>query len=145
MKRELYIKSPIHAHEQNGLIERKYRHMFQTRLTMIVHVNVPLKLWVEFSKQLCTLSTSYHQFLYKMVLLFFFFRLYKRHPDYSYLCVFRYKSFPYLRNYGDRKFSEKTYPSVFLRYSFHHKGYVCYHPNIYIKKKKDIYFKIFSF
>lgn len=33
--------------EQNGLVERKHRHIMETTLTKLFHANVPLKFWVD--------------------------------------------------------------------------------------------------
>lgn len=33
--------------EQNGLAERKHRHIVETELTLLFHANVPLILWVD--------------------------------------------------------------------------------------------------
>ena len=33
--------------EQNGVVERKHRHISETTLTMMFHAKIPLSLWVE--------------------------------------------------------------------------------------------------
>lgn len=57
-----------------------------------------------------------------------FFKLFKRHPNYSILKIFGCRCFPYLRDWTCSKFSPKSYPRVFISYSSIQKGFRCYHP-----------------
>jgi len=36
-----------HTHQQNGSIERKYRHMFEVGLSLLAHVSMPQSFWAE--------------------------------------------------------------------------------------------------
>jgi transposase InsO family protein len=36
-----------HTHQQNGSVERKYRHIVETGLVLLAHASVPLKFWDE--------------------------------------------------------------------------------------------------
>jgi transposase InsO family protein len=36
-----------HTHQQNGSVERKYRHIVETGLALLAHASVPLKFWDE--------------------------------------------------------------------------------------------------
>jgi hypothetical protein len=39
--------SCLHTHQQNGVAERKHRHIVQMCLTLLAHVSMPLKYWDE--------------------------------------------------------------------------------------------------
>lgn len=56
--------------------------------------------------------------------------LHGKDPDYSSLRTFGCQCFPYLRAYGNNKFSPKSLPCVFIGYSQFHKGYRCLYPPI---------------
>jgi histone deacetylase 1/2 len=34
-----------HAHQQNGVIERKHRHIVEVGLSLLAHASMPLKFW----------------------------------------------------------------------------------------------------
>lgn len=36
-------RSYLHTHEQNGLIERKQRHLIENGLSLLTHASMPLK------------------------------------------------------------------------------------------------------
>jgi RAB protein geranylgeranyltransferase component A len=36
-----------HAHQQNGVVEHKYRHIIEMGLALLVHASMPLKYWDE--------------------------------------------------------------------------------------------------
>jgi histone deacetylase 1/2 len=41
-----HISCP-HAHQQNGPVEQKHRHIVEVGLTLLAHANMPLKFWDE--------------------------------------------------------------------------------------------------
>lgn len=128
---ELHVSCPG-TPEQNGIAERKHRHIVETGLTMMFHANIPLPLWVEtfltavYLINRLPLSTLNNESPY--------FKLFKRHPQYNGLRVIGCQCFPSLRHQGRNKFSAKTYPCVFIGYSPTHKGYRCLDP-----KTKRVY------
>ncbi|PNY13707.1 putative copia-type protein, partial [Trifolium pratense] len=128
---ELHVSCPG-TPEQNGTAERKHRHIVEIGLTMMFHANIPLPLWVEvfltavYLINRLPLSTLNNETPY--------FKLFKRHPQYSGLRVIGCQCFPSLRYQGKNKFSAKTYPCVFIGYSPMHKGYRCLDP-----KTKRVY------
>lgn len=66
-----------------------------------------------------------------------FFKLYERQPNYTFLRIFGCRCFPYLIKYDTNKFSKKTYPCIFIRYSSNHMGYRCLDPvsiKVYISR-----------
>nr|CAN83877.1 hypothetical protein VITISV_014760 [Vitis vinifera] len=108
---------------QNGIAERKHRHVIETGLTLMFHARVPLSLWVEaFStvvfliNRLPSLSLA-GKTPYEL--------LFGKQPDYSMPRTFGCLCFPYLRDYSPNKLSPKSTPYVFLGYSTLHKGFQC--------------------
>lgn len=82
----LHHYSCPHTPQQNGLAERKHRHIADIGRTLLLTAQVPLNLWPE---ALCIavylinhLPTSVIQWVSP------FFKLYGKHPDYSLLRTF---------------------------------------------------------
>ncbi|GAB2285419.1 hypothetical protein Dimus_039704 [Dionaea muscipula] len=108
---------------QNGLAERKHRHITETGLTMMFHSHAPLLLWVESFSTTCYLinrlpspvlsGKSPHELLYGKLL------------TYSLLRTFGCLCFPFLRDYMPHKLTPRSLPCVFLGYSPLHKGFRC--------------------
>ena len=67
--------------QQNGVAERKHRHIVETLLTISFHTNMPLSLWVEVFSIVVYLINR----LPSLVLLNEnpYQKLYKRNPDYN--------------------------------------------------------------
>ena len=108
---------------QNGIAERKHRHVTETGLTLMFHARVLLSLWVEaFSTAVFLINRLPSPSLagktpYEL--------LFGKQPDYSMLRTFGCLCFPYLRDYSPNKLSPKSTPCVFLGYSTLHKGFRC--------------------
>ena len=121
--------------KQNGVIERKHRHIIETSLTMLFHANLPLTLWVDVFLSTMYLinclpsttlknDTPYH-------------KMHKRHPNYKGLWVIGCHYFSTLKHQGGDKFTRKKYPCVFIGYSPQHEGYRCLDPitrRVYISR-----------
>ncbi|KAE8667725.1 hypothetical protein F3Y22_tig00112383pilonHSYRG00494 [Hibiscus syriacus] len=110
-----------HTSEQNGVVERKHRHIIESALVLMAQASILFKFW---SYAVCTavhlinrLPTSILQDRspYEM--------LYTKKPDYNYLRVFGCCCFPHLRPYNNHKLSYRSSQCVFLGYSTQHKGY----------------------
>ena len=109
--------------EQNGLAERKHRHLTELGLSMMFHSHLPLNRWVEafytasyignFLPGLSKGSKSPAELLLKSK------------PDYSHLRVFGSACYPYLRPVADHKLEPRSLKCVFLGYSPNYKGYRC--------------------
>ncbi|CAN7140793.1 unnamed protein product, partial [Brassica rapa subsp. narinosa] len=116
-----------HTPQQNGLSERKHRHLTELGMTMMFHGKVPQQLWVEAfftanflinllpSKVLKDSKSPFEV-------------LHSKAPLYTALRVFGCKCFPYLRPYMSNKMDPKSLMCVFVGYNEKYKGYRCYYP-----------------
>ncbi|GMI67117.1 hypothetical protein HRI_000381000 [Hibiscus trionum] len=108
---------------QNGVIERKHRHIIDTTLTLLANASVPFQYWSFAALSAVYLinrlpsdnlgAVSPHE------------KLYGKKPDYQFLRVFGSQCFPCLRDYNRHKFEYRTKPCVFLGYSPKYRGYQC--------------------
>jgi hypothetical protein len=142
--------SPItfhaHTHQQNGIIERKHRHIVDTGLTLLAQSNMPLRFWDAAFQTACYLinrmptrtiqsDTPIH-------------RLLGTKPDYSILHIFGCACWPNLRPYNLRKLTFRTRQCVFLGYSSSHKGYKCFDRTtgqVYISRDVNFDENVFPF
>lgn len=116
-----------HTPQQNGLSERKHRHITELGLTMMYQSNVPQQLWVEAFFSAAFLGNL----LPSSVLpanVSPYEKLHGKPPTYSSLRVFGCKCFPYLRPYMSNKLDPKSLPCVFVGYNEKYKGYRCLYP-----------------
>ncbi|CAL9000116.1 unnamed protein product [Prunus brigantina] len=116
-----------HTPQQNGLAERKHRHIATMISTLLTTSHTPHNLWVKAALTAVHLinllptpnlqwDTPYN-------------RLFQHPPSYSHLRVFGCSCFPYLGPYTEHKLTNRTLECVFLGYNSHHKGYRCLHPS----------------
>lgn len=125
-----------HTPQQNGLSERKHRHITELGITMMYCSKVPQQLWVEafftatFLSNLLPLSVlADNKGSYEA--------LHGSAPVYSSLRIFGCKCYPYLRPYMHDKLDPKSLVCVFLGYNEKYKGYRCYYPptgKVYISR-----------
>jgi hypothetical protein len=111
------------THQQNGVVERKHRHIVEVGLSLLAHTHMSLKYWDEAFATAAYLinRTPSHVIDGQTPLL----KLSCATPDYSQLRVFRCACCPNLRLYNARKLSFWSTRCVFLGYSNLHKGYKC--------------------
>lgn len=112
--------------QQNGIAERKHRHLTELGLAMLFQSKTPLKYWVEafHSENFITNllpSASLNQKSPSEILL-------KNKPDYSFLRVFGAACYPCLRPFAQHKFEPRSLQCVFLGYHAQYKGYRCLYP-----------------
>ena len=115
-----------HTPQQNGLAERKHRHLTELGLSMLFQSHTPLKYWVEafysanFISNIIP-STTLKQKSPSEI-------LFKQPPDYSFLQVFGSAFYPCLRPFTQHKFEPRSLHCVFLGYHPQYKGYRCLYP-----------------
>ncbi|CAL9022675.1 unnamed protein product, partial [Prunus brigantina] len=119
-----------HTPQQNGLAERKNRHLIETAITLLTAAHISGSFWFHAtahaaylinrmpSKSLSSQSPYY--------------RLYGRVPDITHIKVFGTAVYPYLRPYNVHKLEPRTAPCVFLGYAQGYKGVICY--NLHTRK-----------
>ncbi|KAG8087751.1 hypothetical protein GUJ93_ZPchr0010g8326 [Zizania palustris] len=135
-----------HTSQQNGVAERKHRHLVETGLALLAQSSIPLRFWDEAFLSACYLinrmpsRVTHAQSPIE--------RLFKKPVDYSLLRVFGCACWPYLRPYRSRKIEFRSTRCVFLGYSGKHKGYKCLHiptGRIYISRDVTFDERIFPF
>jgi hypothetical protein len=110
--------------QQNGMAERKNRHLLDVTRTLLLQASVPSQFWVEALSTVVFLINR----LPSTVIDFDspFFRLFKTHPDYSYLHTFGCVCFVHLPQFERNKLGAQSIQCAFMGYSNSHKGFVCY-------------------
>ncbi|KAD4179956.1 hypothetical protein E3N88_28547 [Mikania micrantha] len=122
----IHRRSCPYTSEQNGIIERRHRHVVETGLTLLAQSHLPQR---------------FRQFAFETAVYLInrlpsrvssnkspFEHLFKIQPNYSFLRVFGCQCFPYLRPYNHHKMDFRSTPCVFIGYSPIHHGYRCFDP-----------------
>lgn len=127
-----------HTHHQNGVVERKHRHIVDLGLTLLSQASLPLTYWdyafptaVFLINRLPSAAIQF-QVPYSM--------LFHTTPDYKFLRVFGCACFPLLRPYHSHKLDFRSQECLFLGYSTSHKGYKCLSPCGKLYISKDVLF-----
>ena len=114
-----------HTHAQNGLAERKHRHVVETGLTLMAQASLPTTFWVEaFETSVYLINRMPTPILRNSSP---YEKLFKQLPDYSFLRTFGCTCYPNLKPYSANKLQPRALRCVFLGYSDSHKGYKCLH------------------
>lgn len=107
--------------QQNGIVERKIRHITETGRALMIQSGFPETFWAEFYatavyliNRLPTAVLS-NQSPYSV--------MHNRLSDYDFLKTFGCRCFPLLTHFRKNKLQPKTLPCVFIGYSDRHKGY----------------------
>lgn len=121
--------------QQNGIAERKHRHLVELGLTMMFHSHTPLHFWVEafftasFLGNILPSSVLENRSPFEV--------LFSQKPNYSMLRVFGSACYPCLRPLTAHKFDPRSLQCVFLGYNPQYKGYRCLYPptgRVYISR-----------
>ncbi|KAI0511944.1 hypothetical protein KFK09_012578 [Dendrobium nobile] len=97
---------------QNGVAERKHRHIVETMRSILLDANLPTKLWVEVMNASVYLINRLpsralmNQSPYQI--------LYQKPPAYNHLKIFGCLCYPWLRPYSASKLSPFSIPCVFI-------------------------------
>ncbi|PKU63401.1 Retrovirus-related Pol polyprotein from transposon TNT 1-94 [Dendrobium catenatum] len=112
--------------EQNGVVERKHRHIIETTRTLLNTASVPYMYWPDAAltaayliNRLPSPNTNQHT-PFEM--------LHKSKPNYTRLRVFGCACFPLSPPHSHHKLQNKSKLSIFLGYSDTYKGYKCLDP-----------------
>jgi hypothetical protein len=107
--------------EQNGISERKHRHITETGLTLLAQSHLPSTYWVDafltavyLINRLPTPVLDHHSPYFKLL---------HKHPDYSLLKIFGCACYPLLRPYTPHKLAFRSTRCIFLGYSSTQKGF----------------------
>ena len=121
--------------QQNGVVERKHRHIVAIGLCLLAQSRLPSSFWVEaFSTAVFLINRLPTPQLDNLSP---YEKLLHRPPDYKFLKSFGCACFPYMVPYNKHKLSFKSIPCVFIGYDDHYKGYRCLDPfsgRIYISR-----------
>ncbi|QHO14032.1 Retrovirus-related Pol polyprotein [Arachis hypogaea] len=123
----LHQSSCPHTPQQNGVAERKHRHLIETARTLLLHTHVPLKFWGEAVLTACYLinrmpsSVLQNQVPHSI--------LFPHEHIFSLpLRVFGCTCFIHDLTPGKDKLTARSIQCVFLGYTRFQKGYRCYSP-----------------
>ncbi|CAL8150564.1 unnamed protein product [Prunus armeniaca] len=119
----IFQHSCVYTPQQNGVVERKHRHILETARALKLQANLPSKFWGE-----CVLTAVHLINRFPTPLLSFhtpFERLYSKTPSFSHLRVFG--CLAYATNvHVTHKFAPRAIPSVFLGYPLGQKAFKLY-------------------
>ncbi|GJZ90439.1 putative RNA-directed DNA polymerase [Tanacetum coccineum] len=110
-----------HTPQQNGVVERKHRHLLETARALMFDANLPKQFWGE-----CILTAAYviNRLPSKVIKNKTPFELlFNQKPDYEFLRVFGCLAYFTNTNTKGDKFEERGKPRVFLGYLSGTKGY----------------------
>ncbi|PKU77855.1 Retrovirus-related Pol polyprotein from transposon TNT 1-94 [Dendrobium catenatum] len=110
--------------EQNGVAERKHRHLLETTRTLLYTASVPTSFWPDavltatyLINRMPSPNTS-NKSPYEL--------LHQRQPEYAHLRTFGCACFPLIPASNRNKFQPTSHLCVFLGYSEKYKGYKCF-------------------
>ena len=124
----LHQKSCSYTPEQNGVVERKHRHLVETGLTLLVQSKLPLSLWLEAFTTVVFLINRMPIVANGSISPFQL--MFNKPPDYFIFRPFGCRCFPWLRPYNSNKLQFRSIECIFLGYCQNKKGYKCWHPFI---------------
>jgi hypothetical protein len=112
-----------YTHEQNGIAERKIRHLVDTGLTLLSHASLPLKFWGYAFEVAVSLLNNLPTTALKNASPFL--KLFRHPPSLMDIKPFGCAIFPFLRPYNKHKFAFRSAPCVYLGCSPSHSAFRC--------------------
>ena len=123
----LHQSSCAHIPQQNGVAERKNRHLIENARTLLLHYHVPFRFWGTLFLQLVISLIVCPHLCYLLKFLMPFFSLTKLFISFL-LVSLVVLAFVHILTPGRDKLSAKATKCIFLGYSRFQKGYHCYSP-----------------
>jgi hypothetical protein len=115
-----------HTSQQNGIAERKHRHVMEMGLTLLAQSGLSPRYWVDaFLTSIYLINRLPSPVLQQESP---FSKLFHHPPDYSTLRTFGCLCYPLLRPYATHKLSFRSKPCIFIGYGSNQKGYRCLDP-----------------
>ncbi|CAH9126696.1 unnamed protein product [Cuscuta epithymum] len=141
-----FRKSCPDTPQQNGVAERKHRHLLELTRTMLLEASIPSQFWVD-----AIFTAAYiinrlpspllgHSSPYE--------RLFQKSPDYAFMRVFGCSCFPNISASSANKLSARSVHCVFIGYASGYKGYRCLEPKsgrVYVSRHVRFFENIFPF
>jgi transposase InsO family protein len=112
-----------YSSEQNGISERKHRHITETGLSLLAQSGLSSTYWVDAFLTATYLINRMPTTVLGNISLFF--KLFQKHPNYSFLKTFGCACYPLLRPYTSHKLNFRSKKCVLIGYSSTQKGYRC--------------------
>ncbi|CAH9085932.1 unnamed protein product [Cuscuta europaea] len=140
----LFRKSCPNTPAQNGVAERKHKHLLELTRTLLIDSSIPSTFWVNalytatfivnrLPTPILNGDTPYQ-------------RLFNKLPDYNFLRVFGCSCFPNFIAVSHNKLSPRSIHCVFLGYAPGYKGYRCFSPStgrVYVSRDVIFHENIF--
>ncbi|KAM0982243.1 hypothetical protein ACFX2A_015487 [Malus domestica] len=123
----LHLVSCPYTPQQNGLAERKHRHIIETTVTLLSAAGLPQQFWFHACSHAVFLINRMPCQNLEMVSPYV--KLFAQSPSLSSLKIFGTAVYPYLRPYNVNKLQARSDECVFLGYSIGYKGVLCYNRN----------------
>ncbi|KAJ4767139.1 hypothetical protein LUZ62_077514 [Rhynchospora pubera] len=119
----LHQTSCPYTPQQNGVAERKHRHIVELSIATMSQAHIPTKFWDEIFSSIVylinRLPSQNKSIPYKI--------LFHKDPDYLFLKVIGCSCFPLTRPLNDHKLQPRAKHCVFMGYALAQKGYKCLH------------------
>jgi hypothetical protein len=120
----IHRKTCPYTSPQNGVAERKLRHILEMGLTLLAHSHLSNKYWPDAFNTAVYIINRLPTPILEHVSPYF--KVYNRDPDYQAFRVFGCLCYPLLRPYGLHKLEYRSKPCIFLGYNY--AGYKCLDP-----------------
>ncbi|KAK9074377.1 hypothetical protein SSX86_006975 [Deinandra increscens subsp. villosa] len=121
-----HFTTPPHTSEQNGIAERRHRHIVETGFALLHYAGLPITFWsYAFQTAVYIINRLPTPILH---LKSPFHTLFRTPPNYNKLKTFGCLFYPWLKPYTTSKLQPKSQSCIFLGYSVSKSAYMCFEP-----------------